>query len=406
MLQLAGVSSRLERSARQDHVSRKCALGRNSYQAARVGAPDQATEARGCGVTAEGRERRCGFRRADSSGAAQGPYLELLQLAGCDYGDFDAIGPAGWRRGTLQRLYQQGVYLTVDEFKGRKPVIRGQVTVEVTPEVLRNSLASFHVPAQTGGSRGRGAPVLLDLDFIRGCGANACLVLEAQGGSQWQKAIWQTPGAGARARLLEFGCFGIPPVRWFSQVALSDAQLSPIFRWSERAMRWGSRLGGISLPRPMHIPLADPFPIALWMTEVLRSGGAPHLFTFPSSAVRLCQAAFDRGIDLEGAHFLLSGEPITAARLTTIRRTGAEVLPRYGSVDCGPMGYGCLAPEAPDDVHLLHDLHAMIQPQVSAHREDVLGQDPEPLFLSSLHPAAHPTQHKCWEKSSTCTLGG
>ena len=316
------------------------------------------------------------------------PYLELLQLAGCEYGDLERSVRQDGVEETLQRLYQQGVYLTVDEFKGRKPVIRGQVTVEVTPEVLRNPLASFHVPAQTGGSRGRGTPVLLDLDFIRGCGANACLVLEAQGGSQWQKAIWQTPGAGARARLLEFGCFGIPPVRWFSQVALSDAQLSPIFRWSERAMRWGSRLGGISLPRPMHIPLADPFPIALWMTEVLRSGGAPHLFTFPSSAVRLCQAAFDRGIDLEGAHFLLSGEPITAARLTTIRRTGAEVLPRYGSVDCGPMGYGCIAPEAPDDVHLLHDLHAMIRPQVSAHREHALGQDPEPLFLSSLHPAA------------------
>jgi hypothetical protein len=73
-------------------------------------------------------------------------------------------------------------------------------------------------------------------------------------------------------------------------------------------------------------------------------------------------AAFDRGIDLCGSHLLLSGEPITAARLATIRRTGVEVLPRYGSVDCGPIGYGCLAPEAPDDVHTLHDRHAFIQP--------------------------------------------
>jgi hypothetical protein len=121
---------------------------------------------------------------------------------------------------------------------------------------------------------------------------------------------------------------------------------------------------------------------------VRRSGGVPHLFTFPSSAVRLCQEAFDRGIDLCGAHLLLSGEPITEARLAAIRRTGAEALPRYGSVDCGPMGYGCLAPEAPDDVHLLHDLHAFIQPQPTGHGEDAQGLSTAALFLSSLHPAA------------------
>jgi hypothetical protein len=102
----------------------------------------------------------------------------------------------------------------------------------------------------------------------------------------------------------------------------------------------------------------------------------------------LCQAAVDYGIDLDGVHLLLSGEPITAARLATIRQAGIEVLPRYGSVDCGPMGYGCLAPEAPDDVHLLHDLHAMIQPQPASHAADMPGPGAAPLLLSSLHPAA------------------
>jgi hypothetical protein len=316
------------------------------------------------------------------------PYLQLLRLAGCAYGDLERLVQQEGVEGTLLHLYREGVYLTVDEFKGRCPAVRGHAAVEVTPEALRNPLAAFHVPAQTGGSRSRGTPVLLDLDFIRGCGANACLVLEARGGSHWQKGIWETPGAGARLRLLEFSSFGTPPVRWFSQVALTDAQLPPIFRWSERALRWGSSLAGVPMPRPLHTPLADPLPIAHWMTEVLQSGGVPHLFTFPSSAVRLCQAAFDRGIDLGGAHLLLSGEPITAARLATIHRTGAEVLPRYGSVDCGPMGYGCLAPEAPDDVHLLHDLHAFIQPHLSGRGENVQGRSAAPLFLSSLHPAA------------------
>lgn len=38
----------------------------------------------------------------------------------------------------------------------------------------------------------------------------------------WFKATWETPGAGARFRLLKFSSFGTPPVRWFSQVDPAD----------------------------------------------------------------------------------------------------------------------------------------------------------------------------------------
>ena len=71
-------------------------------------------------------------------------------------------------------------------------------------------------------------------------------------------------------------------------------------------------------------------------------------------------------MDLRGAQFTLSGEPITPARLAAIRRVGAQAGPRYGSIECGPIGYACLAPEAADDTHLLHDLHALIQPDSDA----------------------------------------
>lgn len=139
------------------------------------------------------------------------------------------------------------------------------------------------------------------------------------------------------------------------------------------------------MPRPLHVPLNNPLPIARWMVEVLRAGGTPYLFTFPSSAVRLCQAAYDAGVDLHGARFTLGGEPITEARLATIRRTGAEPAPRYGSIECGPIGYGCLKPEESDDVHLLHDLHALIQ---SGEDGETQGFPPNALFISSLHPQA------------------
>lgn len=318
-------------------------------------------------------------------GYPESPYWRLLKLAGCEYGDLEKSVKKEGIEAALQMLYRQGVYLTVDEFKGRQPTIRGSTTISVSHELLRNPLAAFHLPARSSGSRSSGTPVLIDLKFVKGCGVNTSLFLEARGGSRWHKATWETPGAGARFRLLKFSSFGNPPIRWFSQVDPAAPGLDSIFRWSERAMRWGSRLAGVPLPRPSYVSLGDPLPIARWMTEVLRSGDTPHLFTFPSSAVRLCLAASENGIELRDAQFLLAGEPITKARLDVIRRVGAKAVPRYGSMECGPIGYGCLAPAASDDVHLLHDLHALIQPE----SDEAFPRLPQnALLITSLHPAS------------------
>ena len=102
------------------------------------------------------------------------------------------------------------------------------------------------------------------------------------------------------------------------------------------------------------------------MEAVIAGGARPFLFTFTSSAVRLCQAAVEAGIDLTGAMIMLAGEPITPARLDAIRPSGATALPRYGSVETGPIGYGCLAPTEADDVHVLSDLQALIRDPLEA----------------------------------------
>ena len=80
----------------------------------------------------------------------------------------------------LHTLYGHGVYLTVDEFKGRRPVVRGNVTIAVNPGRLRNPSSRFHVPLLTSGSRGTPTPVLIDLEFIRDYAVNAFLFLEAR----------------------------------------------------------------------------------------------------------------------------------------------------------------------------------------------------------------------------------
>jgi hypothetical protein len=290
------------------------------------------------------------------------PYRQLLALAGCEYGDLKSAVEREGLEGALRILFRQGVYLSVDEYKGKRPVVRGSAQMTVAPDGLRNPCSAPHLATQTSGSRGAPTSVLTDLGFIRDCAVDTCLDLDAKGGGGWLKAVWETPGAGV-FRVLKYSAFGAPVARWYSQVEPAASGLHPSYRWRVRVLSWGGLLSRVGLPRPEHVPLDDPLPIVHWMADELRAGRTPHLRTFPSSAVRVCLAALDAGVDLQGALFMMSGEPITAARLAAVRSVGADAWPRYGSMDTGPIGYGCLAPDAPDDVHLVQDLHAVVQPE-------------------------------------------
>jgi hypothetical protein len=289
-------------------------------------------------------------------------YRRLLHHAGCEYGDLERLVVREGLEAALCELLRRGVYLTVDEVKGRRPVVRGSLAIPVGPEALTNPLAARHVPVTSSGSRSPGTTLLMDLAFIRDHGVNSCLALEAWGGSGWVKAVWAVPGGAAMYRMLKLSSFGTPVARWFTQVDPAAPGLHPRYRWSHRLARWASLATGMPLPPPVHAPLDDARPVARWMAEVVRRGGTPWVRTMPSSAVRACQAAIDAGLDLAGGWFTISGEPVTGAKLEAIRRSGARAIPRYGSMESGPMAWGCVAPACSDDMHLFHDLYAVVQP--------------------------------------------
>jgi hypothetical protein len=314
------------------------------------------------------------------------PYRQLLALAGCEYGDLEKLVVQDGVEGALHALLLQGVYLTVDELKGRRPVVRGGATLAVDPSRLRNPGSVAHVPVQSGGSRGLPTAALLDLASIRDHAINQLLVFSARGWTGYCHAVWTVPGGTPMRVLLRYAAAGAPPVRWYSPVDPDSPDLHARYRWSARVMRWGSLLGGVPLPRVEYVPVDSAQRIVRWMQEVLRSGGTPQMFVAPSPAARLAQAALDAGTDLRGACFTLSGEPITETRLAVIRAAGAEVAASYGAMELGgPLGAGCLVPEGPDDVHVLHDTHALIQADSCG---ETLGLPPRALLLSSLLPTA------------------
>jgi len=311
------------------------------------------------------------------------PYHTLLRWAGCEAGDLEKLVDQNGVEGTLEVLYQQGVYLTVDEFKGRCPVVRGSNRLAIHPHQLLNPAASSHLRIRTSGSRGPGTLVPIDLAYVRSRSANALLELIAREGVSWRHAIWGIPGGSALVHLLEFSGFGALPVRWFSLVDPASPGLHPRYRWSAVLLRWASVLAGKPLPRLHHASANDSQLVLSWIVDVIRSGETPHLFTYVSAAVRLCEAAREAGVELPGMQFTVTGEPVTQTRLDAVRRTGAQAVPRYGSAESGTIGYGCLQAEGADDVHLLHDRLALLQAEGEIEHQ---GIPAGALFVTTLEP--------------------
>jgi hypothetical protein len=317
-------------------------------------------------------------------GYAGSPYRDLLRLAGCEYGDLERLTHQEGVEGALRILFRQGVYLTLNEFKGRQAVVRGSATLTVDPSRLLNPYSGAHLLKISGGSSGPRTSFPISLAWVRERAANTCLFFDARGGLGWLHGRWSA-SSSVVFNMLENNSFGVSLVRSFAQVDPALPGLHASYRWGAHAIRWVSLLAGVRLPRLEVVPLDQPLPIAHWMAAVLRAGRTPHLHTFASSAVRLCQAALAAGVDLRGAQFEVGGEPVTPARLAVVREAGAQALPHYGVVETSRIGFGCLAPVASDDMHLMHDLVALIQPGPDAESR---GLPPGALLMSSLHPTA------------------
>src|SRR5439155_8732226 len=118
------------------------------------------------------------------------PYRQLLVLAGCEAGDLERLVSREGVEGALTALCQRGVYLTVEEFKGRRPVVRGSTALELHPNQLFNPLADAHLPAQTGGTRGVSTVVPIHLASLRDRDGGRPLQADARGARGGVHAVW------------------------------------------------------------------------------------------------------------------------------------------------------------------------------------------------------------------------
>jgi hypothetical protein len=62
------------------------------------------------------------------------------------------------------------------------------------------------------------------------------------------------------------------------------------YTWSWRLARLSAALGGVRLPAARFASVDEPAEIVDWMAGRLAAGRVPHIWTFVTSAVRVCQA--------------------------------------------------------------------------------------------------------------------
>jgi hypothetical protein len=294
-------------------------------------------------------------------GVPRSPYLALLKLAGCELGDLRALVDNKGLEGALRALRTAGVYVSYEEFKGRKPIVRNGFTLAVTPRDFDNPFARHDFSLMTGGSTGLANQVYQDLDHIAALATIDMLVLAEHKLLDAPTVHWthMLPGSGLRF-ILRRAYHGTYPQRWFSPVGWSKFKAWLRYDLATLYMLFWMRAWGIQVSFPEIVKPAQAATVAHWMRHTLDTHGRCLLYANVSQAVRVCVAAQEQGFDLAGAAIRLSSEPLTPAKAERMRCVGAQIVASYGSVEAVAIGLGCTRPVHVDEVHLAMDAYALI----------------------------------------------
>jgi hypothetical protein len=310
-------------------------------------------------------------------GQRRSPYRALLEHAGITLDDVRRLVADDGVDGTLSRLYDEGVYVTFEEFKARRPIRRGSLEVHVTLADFDNPLVGGHMRSQTGGSGGAPRPVVLDVKMFDAVLPMFALGIEAYGATNAAKAAWfpPPPSLGGTATGMIYAKLGFRLDKFFVTHPL-DARARLIALGTAAAIR----LAGKDMPLPTLVPPERAHVIARWLAEQRRAGTPAVLACTPSSAVRVCESAAREGLDIAGTLFAGGGEPVTQAKVEAVRAVGARMNATYGMTEVGAIGIACPNPAVVDDCHVMLENVALVE----RPREVAAGASVDALFCTSM----------------------
>jgi hypothetical protein len=273
---------------------------------------------------------------------ANSPYRKLLQHAGFDFDDVVALVARHGVEGALHRLFESGVYVSLEEFKGLTPIQRPGLCLATRPAEFDNPLQRGAFEARTGGSTGRGRPVLVALDLVADEAALYHHYLRALELEHRPTAVWfpVPPGVAGLKGVMRQAKLGRKVDRWFSQRRLFGSPYSECLKaWTFLCLtRLQAARAGVRLPNSVFVPLDRAVVVARWLADTRQSGPPAVLETNSSAGVRVCEAALQAGLDISGSVLRLGGEPHTRAKDRIVRAAGCRAATHYFMAEQGLLG--------------------------------------------------------------------
>jgi hypothetical protein len=316
----------------------------------------------------------------------ENPYRPLFDAGGVEEGDVATLVREEGLEGALGRLYDAGVYVTLDEFKGRAPIERPGVSVTTTSASFDNPLLTSHYAAATGGTRGVRRRVSVDLDLLEHETADQLVVRDAFDCAGRPSAVWRPvlPSSSGVNNCLRQSKLGEPVAAWFNPY-IPPRDLDTInYRVFTGAMVLASRMFGARIAAPEACGPSEAKRVAGWLADRKREGTAAVLDTQTSLGVRVCHAARDSGLDIVGTVIGVGGEPYTEEKAAVIRGAGCRAYPTYSMTETGRIALACGEPQAVDDMHVLSEKLAVLQrDRIVADGTSVLA-----LYFTALLPGA------------------
>jgi hypothetical protein len=335
--------------------------------------PDSVRRARLVDELARREDRLCSLLESGVVEHEQSPYRRLFDAAGIELGDAVGLVREHGVEGALERFFDAGIRVSIEEFK------RGPGNFD-SPRLGR------HFSATTGGSSAKARPVTIDLRLLDSFGDLYWFYDQAFGLAGRPFAAWQPlpPSLAGLTTALTLAQCGFRLDRWFAHDRLR-LETRSVRAALLTSVSWvGARLGSSGFGFPRHVPASEAVVVARWLAGCAAAGTPATLACTPSSAVRVCRASVEHGLDVAGTLFTFGGEPYTVSKAQSVESVGARAASAYGMSEIGAIGLPCGHPEEPDDSHLFTPRVAAIE----RPRELPWGATVRALYLTSLSPVS------------------
>jgi len=309
------------------------------------------------------------------------PYRRMFDLAKCSHQDLAHAVKRNGLEAALAQIRAAGVFLSQDEFKGNAPIVREGREIPASPKSFRNPLAKGTMQHITSGSRGTPVQSYRSAEFMVHREAMHEVVVR-EFDLQQRAHVVLRPTLPSALGLLDCAIISRKGHRlegWYS------SGQSGLYAPATAALVMVARMSGCKIPFPAALPDND-FSSAAEPVARLCGEGIPCVVSGPASpTVRLAAAALDRGLDIRGTLFLVSGESLTDAKRAVIEQAGGEPFARYGVSEMGFVGHGCRQMTKGDCVHLYSNSLAAITHRRTAPLTDI---EVDSLLYTTLLPSA------------------